>query len=143
MPLGSSFLNRLLPIGPSLHAPQRLDRGEDVGQVEGLEFLDAERAELADRRRQHLDGAELERFELFLVLVELAVGIDLDLDAAVRALLGELLEFLGGLALGRVQCHDVAELDDDRIVCPGWRGRQASHHAGNNPRESHRILSSR
>jgi hypothetical protein len=42
---------------------------EDVGEIEGLEFLDAERAELGQRRRQHLHGTELQRLHLFLVLV--------------------------------------------------------------------------
>ena len=48
-------------------------------QVEDVELLDPERAELRDRRRAS-DRAELQRFELFLVLVERGVRIDLDLD---------------------------------------------------------------
>jgi hypothetical protein len=53
---------------------------EDEGQVEDLEFLDAQRAELGQRRRQHLHRAELQGLHLFLVLVQRAVGVDLDLD---------------------------------------------------------------
>jgi hypothetical protein len=87
---------------------------EDVGQVEGLELLDAQRAELGQRRGQHLHGAELQRLHLFLVLVQRAVGVDLDLDLALGQLLGLLGEELRRLALGRIGGHHVAELDDDR-----------------------------
>ena len=76
--------------------------------------LHAQRAELGQRRRQHLHRAQLQRLHLLLVLVQRAVRIDLDLDPALGALLGQLLEALGALALGRVDGDDVAELDDDR-----------------------------
>lgn len=76
---------------------------EQEGQVEDLEFLDAQRAELGQRRGQHLHAAELQRFQLFqlfLDFVELAVGVDLDLDAALAALFRQLLEAFSTLALG-------------------------------------------
>ncbi|MNT52889.1 hypothetical protein D3C72_1899410 [compost metagenome] len=91
---------------------RRLGR-EDVGQVERFEFLHAQRAELGQRRRQHLHGAQLQRFEFFLVLVQLAVRVQFDLDLAIRGFFGQLLEAFGGLAFRRVGGHDVAELDDD------------------------------
>ena len=89
---------------------------EDVRQVEDFEFAHAERPELGDRRREHLHRAELQRLHFLAVLVELAVRIDLDLDPALGALLGELLEVLGALALRRVDGDDVTELDDDRLL---------------------------
>ncbi len=69
---------------------------EDEGQVEDLEFLDAERAELGQRRGQRLHGAELQRLHFFLVLVQRRVGIDLDLDLALGQLFRLLGEILGG-----------------------------------------------
>jgi hypothetical protein len=75
---------------------------EDEGQVEDLELLRAQRPEFRQRGCQHLHGAELQRFHLFLVLVERRVGIDLDLDLALGQFRGALGEELGGLALGRV-----------------------------------------
>ena len=95
---------------------QFLEVVEHVGQVEHLELAHAQRAELRDRRRQHLHRAQLQRFHLLAVLEQRAVRIDLDLDAALGALLGELLELLGALALRRVLGDDVAELDDDRLL---------------------------
>jgi hypothetical protein len=70
-------------------------------------------------------STELQRLELFFVLVELAVGVNLNLDPTVGAFLGKLHQFQGRLALGRVWGNDVAELDDDRFVCAGGNGRQA------------------
>ena len=95
---------------------QRLQVGEDIGQIEHLEFPDADRAELGVRRRQHLHRAELQRLQLFLVLVELRVGIDFDLDLAVGVFLGQFLELFCRKAFWRVGRNHVAELDDDRIV---------------------------
>ena len=88
---------------------------EQVGQVKHLELARPERAEFRERRGEHLDGADLERLHLLLVLVEGAVGVDLDLDLAAGGFLGELLELEGGLALRRIGGHDVAELDDDDV----------------------------
>ena len=95
---------------------QILEAVEDVRQVEHLEFAYSERAELGNRGRQHLHRAELQCFHLLAVLEELAVRINLDLDAALGAFLGELLEILGALALGRIDGNDVAELDDDGLL---------------------------
>ena len=71
-----------------------------IRQIEHLEFLDADRAELGVRRRQHLHRAELQRLELFLVLVELRVRIDFDLHLAVGVLLGQFLELFGAMPFG-------------------------------------------
>ena len=66
------------------------------------------------------DGASIctapscKRLELFLVLVERRVGVDLNLDLAVGVFLGEFLELLGALALRRIRRHHVTELDHDR-----------------------------
>jgi hypothetical protein len=99
---------------------------EDEGQVEDLELLHAQRAELGQRGRQHLHRAQLQGLHLFLVLVELAVGIDLDLDLALGQLGRALGEELGRLALGRVGGHHVAELDDDgRLGLGGGSQQQA------------------
>jgi hypothetical protein len=87
---------------------------EDEWQVEDLELPDAERAELGERRREHVHRAELQRLELLLVLVEGRVRVNLDLDAALGQLGGALGEEVGRLALGRLVGDDVAELDDDR-----------------------------
>ena len=96
-------------------AQRRLVR-KDERQIEHLELLDADRSEFRVGWRQHLHRAELQRFELFLVLVELRVRIDFDLHLAVGVFLGQLLEFLCGQALRRVGRHHVAELDDDRSL---------------------------
>ena len=77
--------------------------GKNEGQIEDFEVPHAERPELGERGRQHLHGAELQGFELFLVLVELRVGIDLNPDLAGRVFLGKFLELVGGLALGRIR----------------------------------------
>ena len=66
-------------------------------QVEHLVLLDAERPELRNRRREQLDRAELQRFDLLAVLVQRRVRVHLDLDAALGALLGQPL-----LALAKV-----------------------------------------
>ena len=104
---------------------------EDVRQVEHLELARAERPELRERGREHLHRAELQRLHLLAVLEQRAVGEHLDLDAALGALLGDLLEVLGGLALGRVDRDDVAELDDDRLLRvrrrPSTRARRCDH----------------
>jgi hypothetical protein len=92
---------------------------EDVWQVEHLEFARTERAEFRERRCEQLHRPELQRLHLFAVLEQRAVGKELDLDAALGALLGELLEIFGGLAFGRVDGHDVAEFDDDRLLGEG------------------------
>ena len=91
---------------------------EQPRQVERLELLDAERCEFRGRGRQHLHRAELQRLDLFLVLVERRVRIDFDLDLAVGVFLGELLELQRALALRRVVGDDVAEFDDDRARRP-------------------------
>src|SRR5262249_8754934 len=70
-----------------------------------------DRSEFGVRGREHLHGAELQGFELFLVLVKRRVGIDLDLDLAVGIFLREFLELVGGLALRRIGRDDMAELD--------------------------------
>ena len=69
-------------------------------------------------------------------------GIDLDLDAALGALLGELLEVLGALALGRVDGDDVAELDDDRLLGHGDAGRRQHRRRGgdHNKTQLHAFL---
>jgi hypothetical protein len=59
---------------------------------------------------------ELQGLHLLAVLEQRAVGVELDLDPALGALLGELLEELGALALGRLDRYDVTELDDDRLL---------------------------
>ena len=114
MPLASSLPSSCLPTGPLRHLVQLRRVVEDERQVEHLELLDAERAELGERRREHLHCAELQRLHLFLVLVQGRIGVDLDLDLALGELGGALGEELGGLALGGVVGDDVAELDDDR-----------------------------
>ena len=106
---------------------------EQVRQIEGLEGLHAHRAEFGHRRREHLHRAELKGLEFLLVLVQLAVRIDLDFDPAPRTLLGQLLEVLGALALGRFARDHVAELDDDgRIVSLGAAHR-TERQAGQHP----------
>ena len=107
------------PDAPFGHRVQRRLGREDIRQVEGLEFLHAQRAELGQRRRQHLHRAQLQRFELFLVLVQLAVRIHFDFHASARELLGQHAEAFGGLALRGVGRHHVAELDDDGRLGPG------------------------
>ena len=102
------------------HVPVR----EDVRQIEQLELRQPERTELRGRRREHLHGTELQRFHLLAVLEQGAVRIDLDLDAPLGALLGELLEALGGLPLGRIARDDMAELDDDRLLREHARARE-------------------
>ena len=92
---------------------------EQPRQIERLELLGAERGEFRGRGREHLHRAELQRLDLFLVLVERGVRVDFDLDLAVGVLLGELLELQRALALRRVVGDDVAELDDDRVVGQG------------------------
>ena len=101
---------------------------EQPGQIERLELLDAERGEFRGRRRQHLHRAELQRLDLFLVLVERGVRVDLDLDLAVGVLLRKFLELERALALRGVVGDDVAELDDDGIV--GQCGDRRQHEDG-------------
>jgi hypothetical protein len=104
-----------------------LEAVEQVGQVEGLEIAQPHRAELAQRRREHLHRAELQRLELLLVLVERAGRVDLDLHAALGVLLGVLLEVLEGLVLRRVRRVHVADLDHDRRHGRLRRGQAAEH----------------
>ena len=149
-PVGAHDLEAVVPVGQALDAlglqlPEQLgaERAlgdgaegvgvlEQVGQVEDLELLDAQRPELGKRRRQHLHRTQLQRLQLFLVLVELAVGVQLHLHLAAGALLGQLLEALRALALGRVGRHHMAELDDDgrlRGGREGQRQRSGEHEA--------------
>jgi hypothetical protein len=58
----------------------------------------------------------LQRLHFLAVLEERAVGIHLHLDAALRALLGELLEVLGALAFGVSTATTWTELDDDGLL---------------------------
>ena len=116
MPLDSELGQQLLADRSGRHLVQVVVIAEDERQVEDLELLDAERAELGQRRRQHLDGAQLQRFHFFLVLVERRIGVNLDLDPALgqfRRLLGE---HFRRLAFRRIDGDDVAELDDDRLL---------------------------
>jgi len=55
---------------------------------------------LGERRRQHLHGAELQRFQFFLVLKQLAVGINLHLDLAVGVFAGEFLNLSAARPFG-------------------------------------------
>ena len=98
------------------HLPQRREVRENVREIENLEFLDADRAELGERRRQHLHRTELQRLEFFLVLVELRVRINLDLHLAVGVFRREFGEFLRSQSLRRVRRDNVAEFDDDRLL---------------------------
>ena len=107
---------------------------EQPGQIERLEFLDAERRKFRGRRRKHLHRAELQRLDFFLVLEQLRVRVDLDLDLAVGVLLGEFLEFERALALRRVVGDDVAEFDDDRPL--GHGGARSDENGGSNPRQN-------
>src|ERR1700719_1184505 len=66
-----------------------------------------------------MNGAELQRFHLFPILVQLTVRIDVDSDASLRTFFSELLEVLGAFAFRRVERDDVAELDDDRLLGGG------------------------
>ena len=91
--------------------------GEHVGQVEYLELAHAQGPEFRHRGREHLHRAQLERFELLAVLVELAIGINLDLHPALGLRFGELLEADRALVLGSLIGDDVAELDDNRLRC--------------------------
>src|SRR5207237_1155563 len=114
---------------------------EDVGQIEHLELAHAKRSELGYRGSEHLHRPELQRLHFLAVLVQLAVRIDLDLDAALGALLGKLLELLGALALRRIERDDVAELDDCGLLCErraeGEHGRDRN---SNEDAELHRYL---
>jgi hypothetical protein len=101
MPFGSSLASRPLPTGPLVMRPSAALSGRnDERQIEHLEFARAERAEFGERGREHLHRAKLQRLELFLVLVELRVRIDLDLHLAAGVFLGQFLEFLGALPFG-------------------------------------------
>ena len=99
-------------------------------EVKGFELFHAERAKLGERRGQHLYRTHLQGFHFFLVLVQGAVGIDLDLDLA----LGQLGCLLGkkyrGLAFGRVSGHHVAELDDGLGACAQTDSQQCSGQDG-------------
>ena len=117
MPRGSSLANSALPISPSVTRSTVSESGNRYGKVENFELAHTQRAELRHRWRQHLHRTELQRLHLLAILVQLAVGIEFDLDPARGVFFGELPEFFRGLALGRIVRHHVAELDDDRIGC--------------------------
>ncbi len=112
---------------------------KDVRQVEQLEFLDTQGAELGQRRCQHLHGANLQRFHLFLVLVERAVGIDLDLDLALGQLFSFLLEVFRRMAFGCVIGHHVAELDDDRLLGQSQQRERSESQAQCNSAKFHGV----
>jgi hypothetical protein len=129
--LGVEQAEHLLTDRPFGDLAQRCKARQQERQVEHLEVLDTDRAELGVRRRQHLDRAELERFEFFLVLVKGRVWIDLNLDLAVGIFLGEFLEFFSALALRRVGRHDVAEFyDDGRLRHAGARSHENCSRSG-------------
>ncbi len=115
---------------------------EDEGQVKNLKLLDAKRPELGQRRRQHLHGTQLQRLHFFLVFVQCRIGIDLDLDLALGQLVGLLGEHLGRFALRSIGRDNVAELDNDRLLCINRQrhgsGKQTDQQLGN-----FHILSSR
>ena len=113
---------------------------EQPRQIERLEFLGAERREFGGRGRQHLHRAELQRLNLFLVLVERRVGIDLNLHLAVGVFLGELLELERTFSLRRVIGHDVTEFDDDRAL---GRGGRRSHQNGGCSRRKNQLTHER
>jgi hypothetical protein len=132
MPLDSSLARAHRPVG---HRAEGLGVLEQKGQIEDLEVLHPQRPELGQRGRQHLHAAELQSLQLFLVLVELAVGVELDLDLAARLGLGQLLEAQRALALGRVGRHHVAELDDDGRL--GLEGQGQGEGGGKNEAAQH------
>ena len=105
---------------------------EQPGQVERLEFLRPEGCELCRGRRQHLHGAELQRLDLLLVLVQRGVRIDFDADFAIRVLFGELLELQRALSFWGIRGHDVAEFDVDLRL----RHRRARGHRGRTRQQS-------
>ncbi len=113
MPLSSSLAKSCLADVALGYALERRLVGEQERQVEGFEFLRAERSELRQRRGEHLHGPQLQGLHLFLVLVELAGRIDLNGDLAVGVFLRKFLELVCALALRRRRRDDVAELDDD------------------------------
>eukprot|EP00906_Rhabdomonas_costata_P034809 RCo048960 len=133
--LGFQLGQQLLADGAVGHLAQVVVVAEDEGQVEDFEFLHAERAELGQRRGEHLHGAQLQGLHFFLVLVQGRVGIHLDLDLATgqfRRLLGEHFRCL---ALRRIGSHHVAELDHDRLLGIGTQrydcGEQTDEQSGN------------
>ncbi len=132
--LGLELGEQALPDRPLGDASKRRLVRNDVGQIEHLEFLDPERAELGERGRQHLHRAELQRFEFFLVLVELRIRVDFDLDLAVGVFFRQFLELECAFALRRVGRDHVAEFDDDRLLRRrrpdqgGHRDRQGGQH---------------
>jgi hypothetical protein len=128
--LGLELLQQSRADRPARHLVELVVVVEEVGQVEDLELAHAQRAELREGRREHLHGTELQRLDLLLVLVQRAVGVHLDLHAALGALLGELLEVFGALALRRVGGDDVAELDDDRLLAERGRGSERERGRG-------------
>src|SRR5450759_4539317 len=130
--LAVQFLEQLLADSALGHVVQVFGVVENVRQVEHFEFARTERAELRHRRREHLHVTQLQHLHLFAVLEQLAVRINLDLDPALGARFGELLEFQGALAFGRILGDDMAELDDDRLLgirrADGQRGKQYCEH---------------
>ena len=138
MPLLSSFLNSSAPTGPSVTLCSSSRLSKMYGRSNTSNSRTPSGPELGQRRCEHLHRAELQRLHLLAVLEERAVGIDLDLDAALGAFLGQLLEVLGALALGRVERDDVAELDDDRLLRADDTGR--SHHCRGSERDDETKL---
>jgi len=68
-------------------------------QVRNLDISQTEPAETGQRRRQHLQRADRQGFEWFLVVVKRAVRVHLDLHAGFAALLGEMLESFRAFAI--------------------------------------------
>ena len=56
-------------------------------------------------------------------------AVETDLDLALGVFLGQLLELFGGLALGRVRGHDMAELDGD-VLRKGRHGQRDGDQRG-------------
>ena len=103
---------------------------EDVRQIKHLELFHAQRTKLGQRWCQHLDGTQLQRFHLFLVFIQGAVGVHFHLHFALGVLLGLLLEVFSGQSFRGVIRHNMAELDDNRLLRhgPGRTGRQQRCH---------------
>ncbi|MCG3168265.1 MAG: hypothetical protein POELPBGB_04069 [Bacteroidia bacterium] len=113
---------------------------KDVGKVENLELLHAERSELRQRGGQHLHGAELQGLHLFLVLVQGAVGIHLDLHLALGQFLRTLGKEIRRLPLRGFLGNDVAELDHNRLLRRNSRGKCQDGHAHQKITQFHRLL---
>src|SRR5215475_10191342 len=110
MPLGSSSLSSFLPNGPSVTRRSVTLSGRMNGRSNTSNSL------MPMGPNLEFDGAELQRLQLLLVLVEGGIGVDLDLHLAVRILLGQFLELERAFALRRVLSDHVAELDHDGLL---------------------------